>query len=554
MRGGQPYHAAASAIVACLAALAASACGGSTQTQVIGPSGVRCATTVSPDSTALPAEGGRVTLTVSVARDCSWSAHAEASWLQLSATAGQGPATVVVTASPNRNLSSRTAGIAVNDQQLILTQEARTCPFELRPRFVQMDHQGGRGSISITTVDGCQWRASTPASWVSVSDEQHSGSGVLHFDVAPNDGAVREATVALADEVFTITQGGPGSPPPPGPTDPNAPPPPSGLTATVVSDTRVDLSWTNADPAAETQVYRDGEMVATKGAGATSHQDTGLTRATSYTYAVRHVRNGVAGASSNSVVGRPVFHATGGNVSTDGGYRQHLFTSSGSFVVTQGGTIDEIIIIGGGGGGGGSEAGTEWGSGGGGAGGVRVITMRTESPGTYAVVVGAGGAGGRSRSSHPGENNGLRGQPSSYAGEEALGGGSGAGAGSSFFANPGNPGGSGGGGVGTVGGAGIPGQGSSGGAGFGTRGGAAGGGGGGGRGGAGSAASGGHGGSGGAGYSTWIGVVAAGGRGGRGTGGHGASGAATGNGGDGNDSGGEGGSGANGAVLIRYRQ
>lgn len=557
----EPYHAIVTAAAATLAIVAATACGGTTATEVIGPDAVRCPTTLSVASASLPADGGRVTITIDVARDCVWNATADAPWLQLSSTSGQGAGTLVITAAPNPNPSSRAAGVLVNDQRLSVSQEARPCRFELHPTSAQMSHEGGDGSVEVATRDGCVWRASTSASWVSLSSTSQTGPGSLDFEVDANDGGPREAVIRIADQTFTITQSRPGAAPPAGPAPPADPAPqpgaasaPTGLATRIVSDTRIDLSWTNTDPTAQTQVVRNGAVVATKDAGVTSHEDSGLTRATNYTYVVRHVKNGVAGLDSNAAVGRPVFLATGGSVSTTDGYRQHLFTSGGTFVVTQGGTIDEIIIIGGGGGGGGSQAGTDWGSGGGGAGGVRVITMKAEGAGTHAVVIGSGGAGGGTASSNPGNNNGFRGGISSYGSETALGGGGGAGAGTNFHENPGNGGGSGGGGAGAGGGAGTSGQGNAGGAGFGNRGGAAGGGGGGGKGGAGSAGNGGHGGNGGAGYSTWIGTVATGGRGGRGNGGNGGSGISAGDGGQGNGPGGSGGRGANGAVLIRYRQ
>lgn len=551
---GEPYRATIAA-AACIGILAATGCGGASETEIIGPDLIRCATEVSLDPASVPADGARVTVSIHAARECEWTAATEASWLQLSPSSGQGDGTIAVTAAPNTRASARTAGIRINDQLLNLTQEGRPCRFDLDPTRAQMNHQGGRGSIAVATADGCTWQASTSASWVSVPGAVRTGPGSLDFEVEANDGPAREAVIRIADQDFAITQSTFGSSPAPQPQpQPGGLPAPMGLVTTIVSDTRVDLSWTNADPTAQTQVYRDGAVVATKGGGVTTHQDTGLTRATSYTYVVRHVKNGVVGLDSNNAVGRPVFFATGGTVHTAGGYRHHIFNGSGSFVVTQGGTIDEIIIIGGGAGGGGSQAGTDWGSGGGGAGGVRVITMKVEAPGTQVVVIGSGGGGGGSGTSNPVRNGGVHGIASSYGAEIALGGGAGAGAGRDYSDNPGGNGGSGGGGAGAAGGAGTSGHGNSGGAGFPNRGGAAGGGGGGGKGGAGGSANGGQGGNGGAGYSTWNGTVAAGGKGGRGAGGTGGAGVAPGDGGHGNDSGGNGGRGANGAVLVRYRQ
>ena len=100
----------------------------------------------------------------------------------------------------------------------------------------------------------------------------------------------------------------------------------------------------------------------------------------------------------------PPITATGGSKSTLGSYTLHTFTSTQDFVVSEGeGKIEYIIIAGGGGGGG--YGGGVFGAGGG-AGGYRTNVpgqtsggnsptepvSTTITPGTYAVVVGGGGA------------------------------------------------------------------------------------------------------------------------------------------------------------------
>lgn len=107
-----------------------------------------------------------------------------------------------------------------------------------------------------------------------------------------------------------------------------------------------------------------------------------------------------------SWTGIGAFAATGGAVSTysAGGinYQVHTFTSSGNFAVTQGqGTVDILRVAGGGGGG-------RYG-GGGGAGGYIYSTGVTVSAGSYAVTIGAGGAGwpGDAQSGGNGTNGSL---------------------------------------------------------------------------------------------------------------------------------------------------
>ena len=101
-------------------------------------------------------------------------------------------------------------------------------------------------------------------------------------------------------------------------------------------------------------------------------------------------------------------------------YRAHIFTSSGTFDVTELGTLGdnlEYLVVAGGGGGGGSNAQ----SGGGGAGGFRTnltghpvkAADYTAEVGTYTVTVGAGGLGGNGPVG-PGAQCGLQGGNSEF--------------------------------------------------------------------------------------------------------------------------------------------
>ena len=85
--------------------------------------------------------------------------------------------------------------------------------------------------------------------------------------------------------------------------------------------------------------------------------------------------------------------ATGGTETTETiagqQYKIHTFTSSGTFSVTQEGSIDFLLAAGGGGGRDGGGAGQ---GGGGGAGGVNFVNDVLIENGTYNVVIGGGGA------------------------------------------------------------------------------------------------------------------------------------------------------------------
>lgn len=85
--------------------------------------------------------------------------------------------------------------------------------------------------------------------------------------------------------------------------------------------------------------------------------------------------------------------ASGGTITTSGGYKIHTFTSSGTFTVTSGGVVDALVIGGGGGGGGGEKGINNDGGGGGGAGGYIEVSNHTVFTKAYTITVGNGGSG-----------------------------------------------------------------------------------------------------------------------------------------------------------------
>lgn len=169
--------------------------------------------------------------------------------------------------------------------------------------------------------------------------------------------------------------------------------PPTGLMAAAASDTSVLLSWTNGDTSASTQIYRDSVLVQTVNPGVSTFTNSGLTRATNYTFTIRHIKNAYPSANTAGVIGRPIFNGSGGTVYTFGGYRIHRFDSSGTFTVTSPGAVD-VLAVGGGGGGGPflTLLGNGTGPGGGGGGGDVIQQSLSLTAASYPIVIGEGGS------------------------------------------------------------------------------------------------------------------------------------------------------------------
>jgi chitodextrinase len=121
------------------------------------------------------------------------------------------------------------------------------------------------------------------------------------------------------------------------PPDTTAPSVPTGLTATAVSASQINLSWTastdppNTSAQISYNVYRNGTKVATTAAGTTTYQDTGLAASTTYNYTV----SAVDPAKNTSAQTAPVSATTQapppiapGNYTTAGGYQATVSVQS----------------------------------------------------------------------------------------------------------------------------------------------------------------------------------------------------------------------------------
>ena len=134
---------AALAVAALVLICSAVGCGQSKSTSVVGPSVSKCAISVTNNTPQVPATGGSGTLTVTAERECVWSARADASWIALSGTAGQGPATLNYSATPNPNVTPRRGHVVVSDQTVEIVQREAPCQYQVAPGRVDVDAAGG---------------------------------------------------------------------------------------------------------------------------------------------------------------------------------------------------------------------------------------------------------------------------------------------------------------------------------------------------------------------------------------------------------------------------
>jgi hypothetical protein len=210
------------------AALLATACTalgcGSTTTSVTGPSGEKCEISVSNNPSELPASGGTGTLTVATSRDCTWSASTEAPWVSLTATSGQGAATVNYSVLPNPNGTPRRSQIVVAQHNVDVSQAPAPCRYDVSPSTVTVDAAEHQVAITVTSPNGCAWTVRSEVPWIGrATPADGTGSGTVRFTAAANATDARTGTVLVANATVRVNQaagsaGSPTQPPPPTPT------------------------------------------------------------------------------------------------------------------------------------------------------------------------------------------------------------------------------------------------------------------------------------------------------------------------------------------------
>lgn len=195
-------------------ACAAGACGGSTVATSAGPSPVKCSITLTPPASPVNESGAIATLGVAAQPECAWSALSEAGWITgLAPTSGQGSAQLQFQVAANPDASARHGDIVVNGVRGRITQDAASCRFELSSTRQAVPSSGGTGSITVSATAACAWSARSDETWIAITaGATGTGPGTVSFTAAPNSGSPRSASLVIAGQSVTISQGAVPSP------------------------------------------------------------------------------------------------------------------------------------------------------------------------------------------------------------------------------------------------------------------------------------------------------------------------------------------------------
>ena len=199
-----------------------------TSTSVTAPSSDKCQISATPAPGAFTAAGGSGTLSVTAARDCSWSVAANVAWVSVGGDrSGQGNATIAFTVAANPTPAPRNGALMVAGASVELDQAGAPCRFTLSRGSDTIDAGGGRLSVDVSTLNGCNWTATSNASWLSiVSGASGNASATISLSIAANGGGGRVGQLNVAGQTYTVNQE--GAAPPPSPTPAPSPSPAPG--------------------------------------------------------------------------------------------------------------------------------------------------------------------------------------------------------------------------------------------------------------------------------------------------------------------------------------
>ena len=198
--------------------VAAGACGSSasTTTNLTGPSGTRCQASVTNSGSSYGPAGGTGTLSVSVSRECTWTAVSGSPWVAITSSAeGQGDGTVTYRVAENAVPVPRQSSIGVGERLIEVAQQGAPCRFELSAAATDpLPAEGGVRTLDLRTHAVCEWTAASQVPWVVVLPASGRGDGTLRLNVTANSGPARTAELMVAGERITATQVAPAGPAP----------------------------------------------------------------------------------------------------------------------------------------------------------------------------------------------------------------------------------------------------------------------------------------------------------------------------------------------------
>ena len=175
-----------------------------------------CSYSVSPTNVTCDATEQSQVVNVIANYYCDWTAGSLVGWLTLSATNGSGIMAISINVATNQSIVPRQGTLIIAGQTVTVSQAGALCSYVLSATNASYPVGGGTGTVSVVALDGCNWAASSNATWLTISSGANSaGSGTVNYSVATNGNAgARVGTLTIAGQTFTVKEAGQDTLPP----------------------------------------------------------------------------------------------------------------------------------------------------------------------------------------------------------------------------------------------------------------------------------------------------------------------------------------------------
>jgi hypothetical protein len=166
---------------------------------------------ISPASWEFTASEGTGSVDVETDPANGWTVSTPSDWLEItSESAGSGNGTVYYRVLGNSNQAKRTGHLIIGDRIFSVTQAG----IAITPSESNFDFRGGTGRVEVSAPSFYEWQAVSQSDWIRLtSAETGSGDGIVSYEVGENvqvetSTSNRTGTLIIADQQFTVTQGG----------------------------------------------------------------------------------------------------------------------------------------------------------------------------------------------------------------------------------------------------------------------------------------------------------------------------------------------------------
>ncbi len=167
---------------------------------------VNCSFTINPTNQLVGSSGGNITVNVTGAPGCSWTATSNADWISvISGSSGNGNGTVTLSVQATIG-PARTGTVTIAGQTFTVNQSSG-CTYTLSPTGANISSNSATSSFNISSGSGCNYTATSNDSFITVTSETSgSGNGTVSYSVARNTGPARTGTITVGRQIFTVNQ------------------------------------------------------------------------------------------------------------------------------------------------------------------------------------------------------------------------------------------------------------------------------------------------------------------------------------------------------------